>query len=249
MEMNEYNHKSAVEVLGRAGSAVDQGLRSYLIKVFNYMWLSLLVTGGTAYLFANTSLINLLYNIDMQAQTVSMSAIGWIVTFAPFALIFAFNYVVQNKSMSAVHTVFWLFSVLFGASMASIFLLYTASSMTRVFLITACTFGAMSIYGYTTKRDLSGIGSFLLMGLFGVIIASIVNIWLKSSGLYYAMSYISVLIFVGLTAYDMQNIKALYYGQDSEDTRSRKAIMGALSLYLDFINLFMALLRIMGDRR
>ena len=249
MEINEYNHKPAVEVLGRAGSAVDQGLRSYLIKVFNYMWVSLLITGATAYLFANTSLINLLYNIDMQAQTVSMSAIGWIITFAPFALIFAFNYVVRNKSMSAVHAVFWLFSALFGASMASIFLLYTASSITRVFLITACTFGAMSIYGYTTKHDLSGMGSFLLMGLFGVIIASIVNIWMQSSGLYYAISYISVLIFTGLTAYDMQNIKALYYGQENEDARSRKAIMGALNLYLDFINLFMALLRIMGDRR
>ncbi len=247
MELNEYEHKSPVEVLGRAGSAVDQGLRSYMIRVFNYMWMSLLITGATAYLFANTGLISLLYNINTQTQTVSMSALGWIITFAPFALILSFGYVVRNKSMSAVHAVFWLFSILFGASMASIFLAYTAGSITRVFLITAGTFGAMSLYGYTTKRDLSNMGSFLMMGVLGIIIASVVNIWLKSPGLYYAISYISVLAFTGLTAYDIQNIKNLYY-QDASD-HSRTAVMGALSLYLDFINLFMALLRIMGDRR
>ena len=133
--------------------------------------MSLLITGATAYLFANTGLFSLLYNIDMQNKTISISALGWIVTFAPFALILAFGYVVRNKSMAAVHTVFWLFSVLFGASMASIFFAYTVGSISRVFLITAGTFGAMSLYGYTTKRDLSNIGSFLMMGVLGIIIA------------------------------------------------------------------------------
>jgi len=250
MDMNELEHKPSVEFVGRSTANVDEGLRSYMIKVFNYMGAGLILTAAVAWLVANTSLINLFYNIDMQNNTISMSGLGWLVAFAPLIMIFAFNYVASNKSLSAVQLMFWTFSAVMGASLASIFLLYTAASMTRVFLITAATFGSMSLYGYTTKRDLTKLGSFLFMGLIGLIIASIVNIFMQSPAVYWALSYIGVAIFVGLTAYDTQRMKNLYYAsRDSEEMAGKMAISGALSLYLDFINLFMYLLRIMGDRR
>ena len=144
---------------------------------------------------------------------------------------------------------FWIFAALMGASLSSIFLVYTVSSITRLFFITAGTFGAMSIYGYTTKRDLTKLGGFLFMGLIGIIIASIVNIFIGSSALQFAISVIGVLVFVGLTAYDTQSIKNMYYAGDSEDIGSKKALMGALRLYLDFINLFILLLQLFGQRR
>lgn len=251
MDMNELQHKPSVEIVGRSATHVDEGLRSYMIKVFNYMGVGLLLTAAVAWLFANNEgLLSLLYNIDMQQHSISMSGLGWIIAFAPLIMIFAFNYVVQNKSLSAVQAMFWTFSAVMGASLTSIFLLYTAASMTRVFLITAATFGAMSLYGYTTKRDLTKLGSFLFMGLIGLIIASIVNIFMQSPAVYWALSYIGVAIFVGLTAYDVQRIKDLYYStRGSDEVSAKMAVSGALSLYLDFINLFMYLLRIMGDRR
>lgn len=250
MAMNEIERKPSVEVMHRTATGfVDEGLREHLIKVFNYMWISLCVTAFAAYAVANTGLLQYMYSINPQAHTAGFSLIGWLVILSPLALIFAFNYVLQTKSFAAAQTLFWTFAVMEGASLSSIFVLYTAASLTRVFLITAATFAAMSLYGYTTKRDLSKIGSFLFMGLIGLIIASIVNIFMQSPALYYALSYIGVGIFVGLTAVDMQNIKNLYYASDSSDTASRKALAGAMNLYLDFINLFISLLRIMGDRR
>lgn len=250
MNMNELQRKPSVEFVERSTANIDEGLRNYMIKVFNYMGAGLILTAVVAWLVANTSLINLFYNIDMQSHSVSMSALGWIVAFAPLIMIFAFNYVVSNKSLNAVQLMFWGFSAVMGASLASIFLLYTAASMTRVFLITAATFGAMSLYGYTTKKDLTKLGSFLFMGLIGLIIASIVNIFMQSTAVYWALSYMGVAIFVGLTAYDTQRMKNLYYStRGSDETAGKMAVSGALSLYLDFINLFMYLLRIMGDRR
>jgi len=244
MDMNEYQHKPAVEIVGRAAAEIDQGLRQYMISVFNYMGAGLLVTALVAYLFANVpALYGLLYN----PATHGMTALGWIVTFAPLILIFGFNYVAANKSLLMTQSIFWLFSALMGASLSWICLAYTGHSITRVFLITAGTFGAMSIYGYTTDRDLTKIGSFLFMGLIGLIIASIVNIFMQSTALYWALSYIGVVIFVGLTAFDVQRIKQMYYY--SNEAAARYAISGALSLYLDFINLFLYLLRIFGDRR
>lgn len=244
METQEYIRKPAVEMM-------DEGLRQYMIKVFNFMGLGLGVTALTAFLVANTSLIKLIYNIDYAQRAMSMSVIGWIVVLAPLALVFAFPYVVKNKSLQTTQALFWLFSALMGASLSSVFIVYTATSMVRVFLITASTFGVMALYGYTTKRDLSKIGSFCYMGLIGVIIATIVNFFMQSAAFYYALSYITVAIFVGLTAWDMQKIKGVYYafgGADNEET-AKIAISGAMELYLDFINLFLALLRIMGDRR
>ena len=152
-------------------------------------------------------------------------------------------------SAAKAQTTFWVFATLMGASLSSIFLIYTGASITRVFFITAGTFGAMSIYGYTTKRDLTKLGSFLMMGLFGIIIASLVNIFMKSSMMYFVISIIGVLVFVGLTAYDTQKIKNMYLVSDSGELMGKKAVMGALTLYLDFINLFIMLLRLFGQRR
>lgn len=245
MSMDEYQHNSPVDVRSESATYVDQGLRQYMIKVFNYMGAGLVVTALVAYLFAvSPALQSLLYTPN------GMTALGWIVAFAPLILIFVFNYMLSNKSLGAVQFTFWLFSALMGASLSWICLAYTGATITRVFLITAATFGSLSLYGYTTNRDLTKIGSFLFMGLIGLIIASIVNIFMQSSALYWALSYIGVAIFVGLTAFDAQRIKQMYYyGEGSDEATARFAISGALSLYLDFINLFLYLLRILGDRR
>lgn len=236
MEIKSYT--SAVE---RAG--VDEGLRAYMLKIYNYMTGGLILTALTAWGTLNTPLYNLFFS-----QT-GLTVFGWLALLSPLLMVFLFNWVIRRGSLGQVQAVFWGFAALMGASLAPIMLIYTASSMTRVFLITAGTFGAMSLYGYTTKRDLTSLGSFLIMGLWGVIIASLVNIFLKSPAMYYALSYISVAIFVGLTAFDTQMIRNMYFASDSEDTYTRKAVAGALSLYMDFINLFLNLLRIMGNRR
>ena len=248
--MNEFDKLSATDVIRQPSvEMVDEGLRSYMVKVFNYMGGSLLVAGLVAYLFANTELVKLLYNINYQNNTASISGIGWLIMLAPLALIFAFNYVLTHKSLAAVQLVFWAFSALEGASLAYVFLIYSGASITRVFFITAVTFCGMGILGYSTKRDLSKLSSYLYMALIGLIVAMVVNFFLNSSGLYYVLSAVGVLIFTGLTAADMQNIKMMYYRQDNNDVASRKAIAGALNLYLDFINLFLMLLRLFGDRR
>ena len=236
--METKSYTSAVE---RGG--IDEGLRGFMVKVYNYMAAGLCLTALVAYLIANTSLI------DQAAGTVSLSGLGWLLLIAPLIMIFAFQWVVTKGSPAQVNGVFWLFSAVMGASLTPTLLMYTASSMTRVFLITAAMFGAMSLYGYTTKRDLTGLGSFLIMGLIGLIIATIVNMFMQSEAMYYALSYIGVAIFVGLTAYDTQTIRNMYASADSDDVVTRKAVSGALSLYLDFINLFLYLLRLMGDRK
>lgn len=225
-------------------AVVDEGLRQYMLKVYNYMTGGLVATALAAYIVANTSMIYWFFN-----ESGKMSGLGWLVLFSPLIIIFGFNWVLQRGTFRQVQATFWAFAILMGMSLAPIVLAYTGASLARVFLITAATFGAMSIYGYTTKKDLTSMGSFLYMGLIGIIIASIVNIFLQSSGLYYAISYIGVAIFVGLTAYDTQKIREIYSHSDNTDIASRKAISGALELYLDFINLFMMLLRLLGDRK
>lgn len=237
--MLEKNYTSAVE---RAD--IDEGLRSYFISVYNHMAGGLLVTALTAYFIANTPLIAMMF--DARG---GMSVLGWLFLLAPLIVVFGFGWVVNRGTLNQVRGVFLLYSALMGISLAPVFLVYTGASMARVFLVTAGTFGAMSLYGYTTKRDLTSMGSFLIMGLWGVIIASVVNIFLKSSGLDFVLSIITVFLFVGLTAFDTQKIRVIYMSADSEDMRGRKVVVGALELYLDFINLFMALLRIMGDRK
>lgn len=242
--METKSYTSAVE---RGG--IDEGLRGFMVKVYNYMAAGLCLTALVAYLIANTSLIEAFFNINQAAGTVSLSGLGWLLLIAPLIMIFAFQWVVTKGTAAQVNGVFWLFSAVMGASLTPTLLMYTASSMTRVFLITAAMFGAMSLYGYTTKRDLTGFGSFLIMSLIGLIIATIVNFFMQSEAMYYALSYIGVAIFVGLTAYDTQTIRNIYSSVDDDDMLTRKAVSGALSLYLDFINLFLYLLRLMGDRK
>ncbi len=237
--MLERNYTSAIE-----RNDVDEGLRSYLISVYNYMASGLVVTALAAFLVANSSLINLMFS----AQG-GMSGLGWLFLFAPLIVVFGFSWVLTRGTLGQVRGVFFLYSALMGISLAPVVLAYTGASMARVFLITAATFGVMSLYGYTTKRDLTSWGAFLRMGLWGVIIAVVVNFFMQSAALDYALSFVIVALFVGLTAYDTQKIRQIYMSYDSEDIQGRKVVVGALSLYLDFINLFMALLRIMGDRR
>lgn len=236
------------ELYSKAESAsVDAGLRSYMQKIYNFMAGGLCVTGLAAWIVANTSLITLFFNIT--PQSISLSGLGWVAFLAPLVMVFAFGWVARSGSAKQVQLLFWSYAALMGVGLTPIFLLYTQSSLVRVFLITAGSFGALSLYGYTTKRDLTGMGSFLYMGLFGLIIAMIVNLFLKSSGLDWALSFIGVGIFSGLTAYDTQRLREIYNSVDSSETLSKKALIGALSLYLDFINLFLYLLRFLGDRK
>jgi len=232
----------------RADTYIDQGLRAYMIRVYNLMAVGLVITGLAAWAgfsFAVTPDGHLTQFGVLMFQ----SAFKWVVIFAPLALVFFLSFKISSMSVSAAQTTFWVYAALVGLSLSILFLVYTQTSIVRTFFITATAFGALSLYGYTTKRDLSAIGSFLIMGVFGIVIASIVNIFLASSALQFAISVIGVLVFAGLTAFDTQQIKEMYYEGDGEVVAGRKAIMGALRLYLDFINLFMFLLQFMGDRR
>jgi uncharacterized protein len=219
---------------------VDEGLRSYLLQVYNYMGLGLAITGVVAFLVAATPALYV---------PIFTTPLKWLVMLAPLGFVFFLSAKIQTMSVSAAQITFWAFAAVMGLSLASIFLVFTGASIARVFFITAAMFGAMSLYGYTTKRDLSGWGSFLFMGLIGIIIAMLVNIFLASAALQFAISVIGVLVFTGLTAYDTQRIKEMYYELDASDVATRKAIMGALSLYLDFINMFVMLLHLFGTTR
>jgi uncharacterized protein len=218
---------------------VDAGLRQYMLRVYNYMAAGLALTGVVAYGAVASGFY----------QTIYGTPLVYVVIFAPFAFVLALSFGISRMSLGAAQLTFWGFAAVMGLSLASIFLIYTHTSIARVFFITAGTFAGMSLYGYTTQRDLTGIGSFLIMGLWGIIIAGVVNMFLASSALYFATSVIGVVIFVGLTAYDTQRIRNMYYEADGDVLTGKKAIMGALSLYLDFINLFLLLLRFFGDRR
>ncbi|PHR17716.1 MAG: hypothetical protein COA37_22040 [Hoeflea sp.] len=241
-----------------AGAAIDEGLRAYMLRVYNLMAMGLGITGVAAYAIAMLATTN-----DPASAVATMgngkmltglgaalygSPLKWVVMLAPLGMVFFLSARIEKMSVSAAQTTFWVFAALMGISLSSIFLVYTSASITQTFFITAASFGALSLFGYTTKKDLSAMGSFLMMGLFGLIIAMVVNIFLQSSALQFAISGIGVLIFAGLTAYDTQQIKSMYYEGDTDATAGRKAIMGALRLYLDFINLFMFLLQFLGNR-
>ncbi len=229
-------------------TTIDEGLRSYMQKVYYFMAAGLCLTGLSAWLIvSNESILRLFYNITPQGA--SLSGLGWLALLAPLVMVFAFQWVVNSGTSKQVQLLFWGYAALMGVSLAPIFLLYTNSSLVRVFLITAGAFGGLSLYGYTTKRDLTAFGSFLMMGLIGLIIASVVNIFLRSSGMDWALSIIGVGIFSGLTAFDSQRLRMIYSSSDSDEIITKKALSGALSLYLDFINLFLYLLRFLGDRR
>ncbi|KGF67515.1 membrane protein [Hoeflea sp. BAL378] len=242
----------------QAGVAIDEGLRAYMLRVYNIMAMGLGITGVAALVVAMYATTNdpanavaTLGNGKMLTNLGAVlygSPLKWVVMLAPLAMVFFLSFRIEKMSVSAAQTTFWIYAAMMGVSLSSIFLVFTGSSITQTFFVTAASFGALSLYGYTTKKDLSGMGSFLIMGVFGLVIAMVVNIFLQSSALEFAISAIGVLIFAGLTAYDTQQIKEMYYEGDGQATAGRKAIMGALRLYLDFINLFMFMLQFLGNR-
>jgi uncharacterized protein len=209
------------------------------------------LTGVVAWLTFSAAVVETSAGLQLTTfgQAIFQSPLLWVLVLAPLALVFVLSFGINRLQPTTALMLFFVYAGLLGLSLASIFLVYTHASITRVFFISAATFGALSLYGYTTQRDLTGIGSFMFMGLIGIIIASLVNIFLKSTGLDWAISIIGVVVFAGLTAYDTQRIKEMYSVMDDGTVAGRKAVMGALSLYLDFINLFLMLLRLMGDRR
>ncbi len=220
-------------------AAVDAGLRAYMLKVYNYMGLGLLLTAAVAfYISTSETLINAIYG----------TMLHWVVIFAPLGMVFLLSARVHKMSAGAAQACFWIFAALMGASISWIFMAYTGESIFSVFLYTAAGFGALSLFGYTTKKDLGPIGAFCIMGLIGILVAMIVNIFVGSSGMAWIISVLGVLIFAGLTAYDTQKIKEMYHAADGQAVMTKKAIMGALRLYLDFINMFMFMLHLFGSR-
>ena len=249
----EFNKQTSTARSSASEAIIDQGLRAYMLKVYNYMATGVLLTGIISLISfkmsVDTDSAATIASITSFGNAIFFSGLKWVIMLAPLAIVFYMSFGINKMSAAKAQTVFWIFASLMGLSLSWILLVYTGVSVARVFFITSATFGAMSIYGYTTKRDLTKLGSFLMMGLIGIIIASIVNIFMKSSMMYFVISILGVLIFVGLTAYDTQKIKNMYTSSDSGELMGKKAVMGALTLYLDFINLFIMLLRLFGQRR
>ena len=246
----DFNQRTYSKTANQAG--IDEGLRAYMLKVYNYMTTGLVLTGFIAYFFGKASVAAFTPNgviLTSLGQALFNSGLSWIIMLAPLGFVFYLSARINKMSISSAQITFWLFASIMGLSLASVFVQFTGTSIARVFFITAGTFAAMSLYGYTTKRDLTKLGGFLFMGLIGIILASIVNIFVQSGPMAFIISIIGVLVFVGLTAYDTQTIKNMYYAGDSDSVGSKKALMGALRLYLDFINLFILLLQLFGQRR
>ncbi len=225
--------------VGVPRAARDAGLRSYMLSVYNYMASGVLLTGIVALLFASSGL----------AAQVLMTPLRWLIILAPLGFVMAMSFGLNRMKTSTLQALFWAFSVTMGLSMSSIFLVYTGMSIAQTFFAVAAGFAGLSLYGYTTKRDLSGFGTFLIMGIVGLFVAMLINLFLQSPAMMLAISAIGVLLFAGLTAYDTQRIKSMYAYVAGSDMMGKVVIMGALSLYLDFINMFMFLLQFMGQRR
>ena len=234
------NWSGGRQATGQVAGWLDEGLRKHMLRVFNYMAIGLVLTGGAAVLTASSeSMIALIFGTPLR----------WVVMLAPIAFVLVLSFGINRLSAGTAQLLFWIYSAVMGLSLASIFLVYTGESVARVFFISAATFAATSAWGYSTKRDLSGMGSFMMMGLFGIMIASLVNIFLGSSVVNFVVSVIGVIVFTGLTAYDTQRIKEMYVENDGWQDQQKLAVMGALTLYLDFINMFMMMLQLMGQRR
>jgi uncharacterized protein len=226
--------------VGTQSAAHDAGLRSYMLSVYNYMASGVLLTGVVALLFAQSGF----------AQSIMMGGgiLKWVIILAPLGFILAMNFGLNKMSTSTLQLLFWAFATVMGLSMSTLFLVYTGTSIAQTFFATAAAFAGLSLWGYTTKKDLSGLGTFLIMGLVGLIVASIINIFLQSGTMALVISFIGVLLFAGLTAYDTQRIKSMYAYVAGTDMMGKTVIMGALSLYLDFVNMFQFLLSFMGNR-
>jgi FtsH-binding integral membrane protein len=255
--MSDFNRNPAVRGFGTDRAAtIDAGLRAYMIRVYNYMAIGVALTGVVSWLAYNAAggdaiqvTGNMISGLTPFGRAIFQSPLMWVLMLAPLGLVFFISFRIQNIQASTARLLFFVYAGLMGLSLATIFLLYTHTSVTRVFFISAASFGALSLYGYTAQRSLSAMGSFLTMGLFGLLIAMVVQFFLQSPMMNFLISIAGVLIFAGFTAYDTQNIKEMYDGSDDANTGGRKAVLGALKLYLDFINLFMMLLRLLGDRR
>ncbi len=227
-------------MLGRAEAAdIDVGLRAHMLRVYNYMAAGLALSGIVAWFASSPAIANSIWGTPL----------AWVVILAPVGLVFFLSFRIQSMSFSAAQTTFWIYAALNGLSLSLVFLQYTGGDVARVFFVTAGTFAAMSLWGYTTARDLTAFGSFLFMGLIGLLIAMVVNIFVASAMMDFIISAVGVLVFTGLTAYDTQKIKEMYLESDGNEIAGKKAIMGALALYLDFINLFLMLLRLVGSSR
>jgi hypothetical protein len=279
MAMSEFDRNMAAGPFGGAmtraeAAAIDAGLRAYMLHVYNYMMVGLAITGfaalgiylvsvagsleTAAYVVRGGRVIPVTAGLVAQSRDVLLTSVGhavfvsplkWALVFAPLALVFVLSFGIERMRSTTAQLVFWVYSALVGLSLGSIFLVFTHTSIMRVFFVTAASFGALSLWGYTTKRDLTGMGSFLMMGLAGIILAGIANIFLASSMMQLAISLIGVLVFAGLTAWDTQRLKNEYvYGAMEGEAAERSAIMGALSLYLNFVNLFTLLLQLLGQR-
>ncbi|WP_115733582.1 Bax inhibitor-1/YccA family protein [Aminobacter aminovorans] len=253
------NYQTRMATAGsRTDASIDEGLRAYMLKVYNLMALGLVITGlaalGTMMLATTNDPANAVATMGNGKMLTSLgvalygSPLKWVVMLAPLGMVFFLSARIQSMSVSGAQTAFWVFAGLMGLSLSSIFLVYTSASIVQTFFITATAFGALSLVGYTTKRDLTAMGTFLTMGVIGLLIAMVVNIFLQSPALQFAISAIGVLVFAGLTAYDTQKIKEMYFDGDDVLVSGRKAIMGALTLYLDFINLFSFMLSFLGNR-
>ncbi len=248
--MAEWNDPQTTGVtaatVGVPRAARDAGLRSYMLSVYNYMASGVLLTGIVALGFANSSLINLIVNPATHAPT----PLFWVALFAPLAIVFMLGFGINRISAGTAQMLFWAYAALVGVQFSSLFLVYTGASVAQAFFATAGAFLGLSLYGYTTKRDLSGLGTFLIMGVVGLFVAMILNVFLRSPGLNLAVSAIGVLIFAALTAYDTQKIKSIYFAvAGNGEAMAKTAVIGALNLYLDFINMFLFLLRLFGSRR
>ena len=252
--MSDFDRNVAARGFGAAGTAaaIDAGLRAYMIRIYNYMAAGVALTGVVSWFTFNAA------TTTNEAGRLVLTSFGQAIYSGPLTIIlflgtlgivFFLSFRIDKLQASTALMLFMGYAALLGLMLSSVFLQYTGASITRTFFISAASFGALSLYGYTTQRDLSPIGSFLIMGLFGLMIAMLVNIFLKSSGLDFAISAIGVLIFAGLTAWDTQKIKEMYDSNDDGTVSGRKSVMGALTLYLDFINLFLFMLRFLGDRR
>lgn len=236
--MSNYDQNASASGAGRTDVIIDAGLRAHMLNVYNHMAAGIGLTAAVAWL-----------TYQFTGPELLQSPLMWVFILAPLILVFFISARINTLSVSAARSLFFVYAALVGVSLSILFHIYTNSSITRVFFITAATFGALSLFGYTTRRDLSGFGTFLFMGLIGIIIASLINLFLRSTQLDWLVSIIGVGVFAGLTAHDTQRIKSMYSSSDDETSAGRKAVIGALSLYLNFINLFMMLLRLAGNRR
>ena len=252
--MSDFDRNVAARGFGAARAAeIDAGLRAYMLRVYNYMAAGVALTGVVAWFTYNAAVVTnaagQITGLTPFGQAIFSGPLTIVLFLGTLGIVFFLSFRIGHLQASTALVLFMLYAGLLGLMLSSVFLAYTGASITRTFFISAASFGALSLYGYTTQRDLSPVGSFLVMGLFGLILAMIVNIFLKSTGLDFLISAVGVLIFAGLTAWDTQRIKEMYSANDDGTVAGRKAVMGALTLYLDFINLFLFLLRFLGDRR